>query len=1105
MADGNDVVRQLVFDSRGRDSNVDPMVDNELFEKHYRTGKTRHNASRVFDFEEITTGPYEPERHRGVMKIEADEQERIHVTDSNPISMGIRLAIEDENVDETDPFPCSEKAGEDTNESSLTKVKANELAMEDQWVAKTDPILPNTKAEDDGNETSLTKAEINTVPSEIDIEPDSELQIDPDGSLSEKGELVDEVEPTSFSKESEDEKDKISSETHHFPQKPDVAPILISKPDMQRKIEPNDPVVEAKEPASEENHSQDMKATSSGIEGGHENGTSGLDVVQPNLPNMVQVHVTLKIGNRALRLGKKKAPPLVATRDKTDSRPKTISDAVVGETIADQARNRRSRSRKKRASQAMKDDATQEGGARNVRQKRATEKSCETGDNRPTLSAHVREASHRALAKIAAVQYAEAVADDDGISVEDGEESSNDVSINKSKASSQGKHRLIPPSTPPRTGPGDLTKSLKQKLSTVSKSRQAVNKILLGRDDVITSRCGNHVGTKRIYALIQEYGINSSLSSVKDVTARIKRDIRPGRFLHRRNEVWCLSSDDEISMRITKALKKPRIVRKSLDEVVSISCSAISPRSTKRKSTRPTGPSHDSTARAQTALESLVSSQPTTESLEEVLLHEKDVLCGDDNHSQKGNLHYLKLVKRLASKLKPDSDLTGIVKKVEDIVAPGRFIRKEGEVFIQLDEDQRRAKIIEALQYSVESRFGGTKCAVGSSLQMLPSQSSISSIVSKEEPVSARIKRRSKKTKAFLKSFDKVGSTSCPQVPRCNKEGQVFSPLVENQHQGQTIESLPRSVKSRFGGEKSAANASLQMPPSQSTIVSIVGNKELVPAADQSSKTDREKLSEKDDDSLFQTYVEDVAWRKYALDSVGMEEAALSALPPPNPMPELPTDDPSCTWTFDEETRILRAALKPNTECFSPKAKKFMFLMMERDDIAIITGGHCRNLDASLWNNECIKSKSGERYHHRFRRFRRRINDDDGKKAVDDSEGDVDRNLQCVYEEVDKDLAMSVSDYFGYLEKRQEFFRMSSEARQSVDRQFHYINDVGEDASVDLDEVVYMLDYDIKKKLPSHFEDFKDNFCFPEILPGGQMCAMNTVSTTGGKGCSLEC
>jgi hypothetical protein len=262
--------------------------------------------------------------------------------------------------------------------------------------------------------------------------------------------------------------------------------------------------------------------------------------------------------------------------------------------------------------------------------------------------------------------------------------------------------------------------------------------------------------------------------------------------------------------------------------------------------------------------------------------------------------------------------------------------------------------------------------------------------------------------------------------------------------------------------------------------VSIVGNKELVPAADQSSKTDREKLSEKDDDSLFQTYVEDVAWRKYAVDSVDMKEAALSALPPPNPMPEVPTDDPSCTWTFDEETRILRAALKPNTECFSPKAKKFMFLMMERDDIAIITGGHCRNLDASLWNNECIKSKSGERYHHRFRRFRRRINDDDGKKAVDDSEGDADRNLQCVYEEVDKDLAMSVSDYFDYWRS----VRSSSgcQARQGKVWTGSSITLMtsATDASVDLDEVVYMLDYDIKKKLPSHFEDFKENFCFPE-------------------------
>jgi hypothetical protein len=79
-----------------------------------------------------------------------------------------------------------------------------------------------------------------------------------------------------------------------------------------------------------------------------------------------------------------------------------------GETIADQARNRRSRSRKKRPSQAMKDAMRLRREVHETYDKREQLRNpVNTGDNGPTLSAHVREASHRALAKIAAVQYAE--------------------------------------------------------------------------------------------------------------------------------------------------------------------------------------------------------------------------------------------------------------------------------------------------------------------------------------------------------------------------------------------------------------------------------------------------------------------------------------------------------------------------------------------------------------------------------------------------------------------------------------------------------------------------------------------------------------------------
>ena len=86
--------------------------------------------------------------------------------------------------------------------------------------------------------------------------------------------------------------------------------------------------------------------------------------------------------------------------------------------------------------------------------------------------------------------------------------------------------------------------------------------------------------------------------------------------------------------------------------------------------------------------------------------------------------------------------------------------------------------------------------------------------------------------------------------------------------------------------------------------------------------------------------------------------------------------------------------------------------MMERDDIAVITEGHCQSLDKCLWNLESIKSKNGEKYHHRFRRFKRKNIDAETASATSETES------RYEYEEVDKDVSMRVEDYFGYLERR---------------------------------------------------------------------------------------
>ena len=249
------------------------------------------------------------------------------------------------------------------------------------------------------------------------------------------------------------------------------------------------------------------------------------------------------------------------------------------------------------------------------------------------------------------------------------------------------------------------------------------------------------------------------------------------------------------------------------------------------------------------------------------------------------------------------------------------------------------------------------------------------------------------------------------------------------------------------------------------------------------SKATRETLAMNDSADLCNSYVEDVAWRLFAMDDAAVDE--MPFLPPPGPLPALITeaDEQSCTWSFDAENRILKATLKPGVEALSLKAKEYLLLMMERDDIAVVTGGLCRGLDKSLWNSHGIISTSGEMYHHRFRRFVR--------MGVEGTTGD-DVKPQSQYEEMDKDVSMRVDDYFKYLDERRKRIE-SIVVKQGAARQLTYVNFVGEEATLDLDEVVYMLDYDIKRKLPSHYQNFKDNFLFPEILPGGNMCAMKAV------------
>ena len=234
------------------------------------------------------------------------------------------------------------------------------------------------------------------------------------------------------------------------------------------------------------------------------------------------------------------------------------------------------------------------------------------------------------------------------------------------------------------------------------------------------------------------------------------------------------------------------------------------------------------------------------------------------------------------------------------------------------------------------------------------------------------------------------------------------------------------------------------------------------------------------------TFVEDTAWKYYPVDK-------MCGLSPPGQLPALPnaTEEQSCFWELDSVNRILKVSLNPGCDKLSDVAKAYLLSMMERDDIAVITAGLSRDFSSYFCSLSYIAAKVGTMFHHRFRKFVR--------MNVEET-ADGGRNPQSQYEEINPDFSMRVGDFVKYLEARNASKLGAARQRTGVD--LDDVVDMLDDGSsnklptvVDLDDVVYMLDYDISKKLPELDTEIKQRFLFPEILPGGGMCAMHAVST----------
>lgn len=218
----------------------------------------------------------------------------------------------------------------------------------------------------------------------------------------------------------------------------------------------------------------------------------------------------------------------------------------------------------------------------------------------------------------------------------------------------------------------------------------------------------------------------------------------------------------------------------------------------------------------------------------------------------------------------------------------------------------------------------------------------------------------------------------------------------------------------------------------------------------------------------------------------------LPAIPPPPKLPELPNTG-LCSWTYDEETRVLLAdfaAGERNGAHATPILmkgsvdEKFLLSMMERDDITVISEGHLdwKSMDPQLWDLNHMCAALDKEFFHRFRRFDSTTNSDGTETIL----------------EIDENYSMMMCEYGRYLEKRRQYFTMREAGVDTGDEatnEFSFVDHQGKEHTIDVRvSALYMIDMDIIRQLPDLAVNFDQAFKYKSVLPGGKNCMMNKVT-----------
>lgn len=248
----------------------------------------------------------------------------------------------------------------------------------------------------------------------------------------------------------------------------------------------------------------------------------------------------------------------------------------------------------------------------------------------------------------------------------------------------------------------------------------------------------------------------------------------------------------------------------------------------------------------------------------------------------------------------------------------------------------------------------------------------------------------------------------------------------------------------------------------------------------------------------------------------------LNPLPIANPIPASPCTG-RCEWIWNPDhssdfSRVLLAKFKLEDGMeIHPEDEKFLLQMMERDDITFISEGLVDGLSRNKWDLNFISRLVGDQYYHKFRKFHRRLVQE--PESITTSK--IDKRFFVAHREVDGFASMKVADYINYLHRRGDALAhiakekekkksSKSNSRNPEDdnigrrlqddgpESFSFVNHDGESVSVNLvDDVLYLIDYDIPRLLPALYEDFVSSFKLPGCLPGGKYCMMNAVNSGG--------